>query len=101
MLKVLAPYARPCKQFLCTGNSDVSRVFRSGSWAFVKNPENPEVRMMLNMKTNISNGARGMSYPVESREIEAEGKSIRTAVVKWGGATTAKPGRDDANECGR
>jgi len=45
--------------------------------------------MMLNMKANISNGARGMSYTVESKEIEDEGKSIRTAVVKWGSATTA------------
>jgi putative DNA primase/helicase len=59
------------------------------AWAFVKNPENSEERMMLNMKANISNGARGMSYTVESKEIEDGGKSIRTAVVKWGGATTA------------
>jgi putative DNA primase/helicase len=58
------------------------------AWAFVKNPENSEERMMLNMKANISNGARGMSYAIESKEIVDQGKPIHTAVVKWGGATT-------------
>jgi hypothetical protein len=59
------------------------------AWAFVKNPENSEERMMLlNMKANISNGARGMSYAIESKEIEDQGKPIHAAIVKWGGTTT-------------
>jgi len=54
------------------------------AWAFIRDPEVPENKLMVQAKSNISGQTKGLSYTICPASIEQEGRTIDTASLSWG-----------------
>lgn len=57
------------------------------AWAFAKNPDDPDARLMLRIKGNISADSKGLGYRTTGKEITIQGQRSMQPVVEWMGAT--------------
>jgi RecA-family ATPase len=57
-------------------------------WAFTKSPDDPDMRLMLRIKGNISANSKGLSYRIGTKVVTVQGQQTTLPVVEWLGATT-------------
>lgn len=57
-------------------------------WAFTKNPDDPDARLMLRIKGNISADSKGLGYRTVGKEITIQGQQSTQPVVEWLGASS-------------
>jgi hypothetical protein len=53
------------------------------AWAFTKSPDDPDLRLMLRIKGNISANAKGLSYRTSGKQIQIAGTPAVLPVVEW------------------
>ena len=53
------------------------------AWAFTKNPDDPDARLMLRIKGNISANSKGLGYRTSGKEISIQGQPAVLPVVEW------------------
>jgi putative DNA primase/helicase len=57
-------------------------------WAFTKSPDDPDLRLMLRIKGNISTVSKGLSYRTSTKTVTIQGQQTTLPVVEWLGATS-------------
>lgn len=58
------------------------------AWAFAKNPDDPDARLMLRIKGNISADSKGLGYRTAGKEITIQGQQSTQPFVEWLGASS-------------
>lgn len=58
-------------------------------WGITQDPDKPERRLFMDMKSNLAKGSSGLSFQIESAELESEDENfpgiIETSRVVWEG----------------
>lgn len=67
------------------GNAGVARM----GWSFIRNPENPDEKLMLQMKENLGQFP-GIRYTTQTVNVPIKGKELGVAGIKFLSTSTAK-----------
>ena len=67
------------------GNAGVARM----GWTFVRNPENPDEKLMLQMKENLGQFP-GIKYTTQTVQVPIKDKDVGVAGIKYLGVSLAK-----------
>lgn len=66
------------------GNAGVARM----GWTFIRNPENPDEKLMLQMKENLGKFP-GVKYTTKTVNVSIRGKEVGVAGIQYLGVSTA------------